>query len=236
LVKSLAGLVFPLLPVSHDKKSKYNYLYRLAGFARKKGLDTYFSSTLDIFEEHHNAFLFDRTAALGNIQTSFDRINGSALSGLQKMLNLDFDHILEANLLVKMDIATMANSLEGRSPLLSKEILEYIPGLPDQYKIKGTQTKYLLRTLAEKYLPSDLIHQPKRGFEIPLKHWLDGELKELVSSYIFSPDAYYRQFVQPRFVQDLWDRKVRTGDEKRAKMIWTLFALEVWYRKCYLKK
>ena len=236
LVKSLAGLVFPLLPVSHDKKSKYNYLYRLAGFARKKGLDTYFSSTLDIFEEHNDAFLFDRTAALGNIQNSFDRINGSALSGLQKMLNLDFDHILEANLLVKMDIATMANSLEGRSPLLSKELLEYIPGLPDQYKIKGTQTKYLLRTLAEKYLPSDLIHQPKRGFEIPLKHWLDGELKELVSSYIFSPDAYYRQFVQPRFVQDLWDRKIRTGDEKRAKMLWTLFALEVWYRKCYLVK
>lgn len=236
VVRSLAGLLFPLLPVSHDKKSKYNYLYRLAGFARKKGLDTYFSSTLDIFEEHTNAFLFDQAAVLGNIQQSFDRINGSSLTGLQKMLNLDFDHILEANLLVKMDIATMANSLEGRSPLLSKELLEYIPGLPDQFKIKGTQTKYLLRTLAEKYLPSDLIHQPKRGFEIPLKQWLDGELKDLVAAYIFSPDVCYSQYINPRFVRDLWDRKVKTGDEKRAKMIWTIFSLEVWYRKCYLKK
>ncbi|MBI5370439.1 MAG: asparagine synthase (glutamine-hydrolyzing) [Sphingobacteriales bacterium] len=236
LVKSLAESVYPLLPVSHDKKSKYNYFYRLAGFARKKGLDTYFSSTLDIFEEHTKAFRFDRASVLGNIQSSFDRINNSSLSGLQKILNLDFDHILEANLLVKMDIATMANSLEGRSPLLSKELLEYIPGLPDPYKIKGTQTKYLLRTLAQKYLPPDLIHQPKRGFEIPLKQWLDGELKDLVATYIFSPDACYRQYIDPRFVQELWNRKVKTGDEKRAKMIWSLFALEVWYRKCYLKK
>ncbi len=236
LIKAVAGTVYPFLPVSHDKKSKYNYIYRLAGFARKKGLDTYFSSTLDIFEEHNQAFLFDRTAVLGSIQTAFDRINGSSLSGLQKILNLDFDHILEANLLVKMDIATMAHSLEGRSPLLSKELLEYIPGLPDRYKIKGTHTKHLLRTLAGKYLPADLIHQPKRGFEIPLKNWLDGELRELVGSYLFSPNAFYRNFVQPQFVQDLWVRKIRTGDEKRAKMIWTLFALEVWYRKCYLKK
>jgi asparagine synthase (glutamine-hydrolysing) len=119
--------------------------------------------------------------------------------------------------------------------LLSKELLEYVPGLPDSYKIKGKQTKYLLRKLAEKYLPAELIHQPKRGFEIPLKKWIDSELKELIASYILSPGAYCRHFVKASFVEDLWHRKIKTGDEKRAKMIWTLFALEVWYKKCYLK-
>jgi asparagine synthase (glutamine-hydrolysing) len=134
-----------------------------------------------------------------------------------------------------MDIATMAHSLEGRSPLLSKELLEYIPTLPDGYKIRGQQTKVILRKLAERYLPAELINQPKRGFEIPLKKWIDGEMKEMIASYILSPNAYCRNFVQASFPNDLWNRNIKTGDEKRAKMIWTLFALEVWYKKCYLK-
>src|SRR5258705_12089182 len=110
---------------------------------------------------------------LSGVEKDFNCINQSPLTGLQKIMNLDFDNLLAGDLLVKMDIATMAHSLEGRSPLLSKELLEYIPSLPDKYKIKGRQTKYLLRKLAEKYLPFELIDQPKRGFEIPLKKWMD---------------------------------------------------------------
>lgn len=150
-------------------------------------------------------------------------------------MNLDFDNILAGDLLVKMDIATMAHSLEGRSPLLCKDLLEYLPSLPDEYKIKGSQTKYLLRKLAEKYLPPELINQPKRGFEIPLKKWIDGELKSLIGDYLFSSNNYSGNFVKPAFINDLWNRKIKTGDEKRAKMIWTMFALEIWYKKCYLQ-
>ncbi len=234
-VKGFSKLAYSILPVSNNKGNKYNYFYRLIDLARKKGLDTYLSSTLDIFEDHLDQLKGDRVAALREVQASFDKINKSALSGVQKMLNLDFDHILVANLLVKMDIANMANSLEGRSPLLGKEILEYVPALPDNYKIKGSTTKYLLRKLAVQYLPSDLINQPKRGFEIPLKKWIDGELRDLIASYILSPNAYCKNFVQPGFIENLWQRKIKTGDEKRAKMIWTLFALEVWYKKCYLE-
>jgi asparagine synthase (glutamine-hydrolysing) len=129
----------------------------------------------------------------------------------------------------------MAHSLEGRSPLLCKDLLEYVPSIEDSYKIKGSQTKFILRKLAEKYLPPELINQPKRGFEIPLKKWIDNELKDLIAGYLLSPYAFSRNFVKPGFITDLWTRKLKAGDEKRAKMIWTLFALEVWYKKCYLK-
>ena len=234
LVKTFSRLAHKLLPLSHDKKSKYNYIYRLLDFAGKGGLDTYLSSTLDVFAGHTDNLLGDRNKALASIRENFDRINSSSLSGVQKMLNLDFDNILASNLLVKMDIATMAHSLEGRSPLLSKELLEYVPSLPDNYKIRGSRTKYILRKLAEKYLPGELINQPKRGFEIPLKKWVDGELKDMIASYILSPESYSRKFVKENFIEDLWNRKIKTGDEKRAKMIWTLFALDVWYKKCYL--
>lgn len=234
-IRPLASIAHAILPLSHNKRSKYNYLYRLIDFAHKGGLDTYLSSTLDVFEGQTEQLLGDKDRALKTIREDFNRINQSTLTGAQKMLNLDFDHILASNLLVKMDIATMAHSLEGRSPLLSKELLEYVPTLPDSYKIRGKQTKFVLRKLAEKYLPAELINQPKRGFEIPLKKWIDGELKELIGSYLLDKRAYTRNFARPTFIDDLWNRKIKTGDEKRAKMIWTLFALEVWYKKCYLR-
>src|SRR5258705_13759729 len=173
---------------------------------------------------------------LSGVEKDFNCINQSPLTGLQKIMNLDFDNLLAGDLLVKMDIATMAHSLEGRSPLLCKELLEYVPPLQDKHKIHGKQTKYILRKLAERYLPAELINQPKRGFEIPLKKWIDGELKDLICAYIFAKDAYSNNFVAPDFIKNLWNRKVKTGDEKRAKMIWTLFALEVWYKKVYTGK
>ncbi|MBL7739723.1 MAG: asparagine synthase (glutamine-hydrolyzing) [Chitinophagaceae bacterium] len=235
LIKPIAALAKGLLPVPHSKKSKYNFIYRLADLASKKsGLDTYLSATIDSFEGLEK-YLAATDIVLSKVENDFSIVNRSGLSGLQKIMNLDFDNILAGNLLVKMDIATMAHSLEGRSPLLSREILEYIPSVNDEFKIKGGQTKYLLRKLAEKYLPGELINQPKRGFEIPLKKWIDHELKDIIASYILSPDAYCRNFVQPAFIENLWERKMKTGDEKRAKMLWTLFALEVWYKKCFIQ-
>jgi len=232
IVKSIAAAAVKTLPVPHNKKSKYNFLYRLADLARKDGLDVYLTATIDSFEgfEKH---LISSNRNFSGIKEEFEEINHSKLSGLQKIMNLDFDNILAGDLLVKMDIATMASSLEGRSPLLSKELLEYIPSVRDEYKIRGSETKHLLRTLAKRYLPEEIIYQPKRGFEIPLKKWIDGELKDLVASYIFSASAYSTNFVQQKFIDDLWNRKINAGEEKRAKMIWTLFALEVWYKKCY---
>jgi len=234
LVKNIATAANAVLPVSHDKKSKYNYIYRLADLARKSGLHTYLSATIDSFEGMEKYLIADEDI-LTEVNHDFEKISKANLSGLQKLMNLDFDNILAGNLLVKMDIATMAHSLEGRSPLLSKELLEYVPGLQDSLKIKGSTTKFLLRKLAEKYLPAELIKQPKRGFEIPLKKWIDGELKDLIASYILESNAYCRNFVEPSFIDKIWQREIKVGDEKRAKIIWTLFALEVWYKKCYLK-
>ena len=148
-------------------------------------------------------------------------------------MSLDFDNILPSALLVKIDIATMAHSLEGRSPLLSKELTEYVPALDDKMKINGTSTKYLLRKLAEKYLPAELINQPKRGFEVPLKKWVNDELRSLIGDYITSPDAFCPSLLSKEFVYQLLDHKIKVSGEKRAKMLWMIFSLEVWYKKCY---
>ncbi|MET0636022.1 MAG: asparagine synthase (glutamine-hydrolyzing) [Chitinophagaceae bacterium] len=234
LARGASSVMHSILPPPHNKKSGYNFLYRLIDLSRKQGLDTYLSATIDSFEGYESK-LSGGPQLLETIENDFRKISLSGLPGLKKIMNLDFDNILAGDLLVKMDIATMAHSLEGRSPLLSKELLEYIPTLASDYLIRGRTTKYLLRTLAERYLPKVVIDQPKRGFEIPLKKWIDHELRSIIADYIFSPDAYCYTYVDRLFVEKLWKRQVSISDEKRAKMIWTLFVLEVWYNKCFLK-
>jgi asparagine synthase (glutamine-hydrolysing) len=147
---------------------------------------------------------------------------------------MDFNTTLFSQLLVKMDIANMANSLEGRSPFLSKELLEYAPAMNDSFKIKGSTTKYLLRTLAKKYLPEELINQPKRGFEIPLKTWVENDLKEIVFDFVGSKSSLSQQFIDKGFIDSLLNRTANIPDEKRAKILWTLMSMEIWYKKQYL--
>ncbi len=233
LVKNGALFFKSTLPQPKNKRSMHNYLYRLASLASKSNLEIYLSAGADIFEDYEKYILNSECDYLKPVKNDFDKIANSNLSGLKKIMNLDFDTNLFNDLLVKMDIATMANSQEGRSPFLCKELLEYIPSLNDSYKIKGRTTKYMLRKLAAKYLPAELINQPKRGFEIPLKNWIDGELKETIFDYLSSADCFYKNFVSRDFVNELLSKKINMPSEKRAKILWTLLSMEIWYKKVY---
>jgi len=233
LVKKGASFFKNHLPSADNKKSLYNYLYRLASLASNSDLEIYLSAGVDIFEEYQQYIIDPGFDYLEPVKKDFDKIANSNLSGLKKIMNLDFDTVLFSDFLVKMDIATMANSQEGRSAFLSKELLEYIPTVPDHYKIKGKTTKYMLRQLAVNYLPKELIHQPKRGFEIPLKNWIENELKEPVFDYLSTNNNFYKNFVQQSFVHDLLKKKIKISAEKRAKILWTLLSMEIWYKKVY---
>ncbi len=235
LVKIIASLSRKIMPPSADKKSAYNYFFRLASLASKNNLEIYLSAGVDIFEDFEDKILATSGDYLQLMQQDFDAIAGSSASGLSKLMNMDFNATLFSDLLVKMDIANMANSLEGRSPFLSKELLEYAPGMNDKFKIKGTTTKFLLRELSKKYLPATLINQPKRGFEIPLKSWVQNELKDIIHDYLSSPNAVSKNYVDQQFLKNILEGKIVMPAEKRAKILWTLFSLEVWYKKVYAK-
>ncbi|MBC7830316.1 MAG: asparagine synthase (glutamine-hydrolyzing) [Chitinophagaceae bacterium] len=229
-IGKLIGAMSSVLPVAHEKKSSYNYIYRLMEFASYKDVvKMYAAATSDLFVGHEDAFL--KAPELTAIRSMLRDIKALNITGLQKILLADFNAILFGALLPKMDIATMAHSLEGRSPFLAKEILEFAPSIADKYKIRGVTTKYLLRTLAKKYLPEELINQPKRGFEVPLKLWIDNDLKEILQDHLFSSDSLYPGFIDKEFVTDLYNRRVNISDEKRAKMLYSILCLEVWHKQ-----
>jgi asparagine synthase (glutamine-hydrolysing) len=235
-VKNTAALAKHLLPPGHNKKSKYNYIYRLLSLASKNSLEIYLSAGVDIMEDYETNIAANGINYLEAMRSDFTTVANAPISGLRKIMNMDFNTTLFTDLLVKMDIANMANSLEGRSPFLCKELLEYAPGMDDSFKINGSTTKYLLRQLSKKYLPGELINQPKRGFEIPLKKWVDKELKEVVFDYVGAPDAISKQFLQHPFLSGLLDNTLKISAEKRAKILWTLLSMEIWYKKVYLNK
>ena len=228
MAKMAARGLVKMLPMANEKKSRYNYIYRLLTFAGyTDSLKMYNSASTDIFVGYEDQFLHH--PQLQDIKSNLGSIERMPISSLKKLLLMDFETILFSGLLPKMDIATMAHSLEGRSPFLSKEILEFAPTLHDKFKINKVTTKYILRDLAKKYLPTDLINQPKRGFEIPLKNWVNDQLKEMINSYLLSPDAVYPKIIRKSFIENLIDGKINISDERRAKILFCVFGLEVWH-------
>lgn len=216
-----------ILPDPQKKQSIYNYLHRLIILSGKKNLDFYLSSTTDIFED---MFSFKHNHVTTNLCEFIKSVlENRKLSPLKKMLYLDHSILLFSDLLVKMDIASMANSLEVRSPFLSKYMLEFAPNIPDHFKINGLKTKFILRKLAEKYLPTELINQPKRGFEVPLKKWIDIDLRENIHDLLI-PGCYAENYINGNFIRNLLANKLAVSPEKRAKMIWSLYCLEVWHK------
>ena len=220
-IASKFAYLLKVLPHPHNKKSLYNYFYRLLSMSSKSGLDFYMSSTYDIYED---IYKFENNSVTNQIDKFIKDVK---LNDLSKMLYLDFNLLLFSDLLVKMDIATMANSLEGRSPFLSRHMLEFAPSLQNNYKIKGKSTKHILRELSKKYLPSELINQPKRGFEVPLKSWVENDLKDNIYDSL-SGTSYSQKFVDKKFITDVLNNKLNIPSEKRAKILWNMYCLEVW--------
>lgn len=229
LSAKVLSMIFPRV---NERQSYYAYLYRLVKFSSHASvLNVYCSATSDIFVGYEDQFF--RKPQMKGISGDLIGINKLPLSSLNKLLLMDFQSLLFSRLLPKMDIATMAHSLEGRSPFLSKELLDFAPGLPDHFKVNNLTTKPLLRELAKDFLPPSLLHQPKRGFEIPLQEWVDGELSPLIKSYLLARTPLYVRVLKRNFVEKLLVRKIPVSDERRAKMLFCLFGMEVWYRKLH---
>jgi asparagine synthase (glutamine-hydrolysing) len=214
-------------PLPRNRKSLFNYLHRFLNVLSAKDSDKYFKATIDTFTDLNHLiqpdFLDHQIESFIQDVSKYDHF-----SKLQKIMFLDFNLLLAGVLLVKMDIATMANSLEGRSPFLSKDILEFAPSIPDKYKIKRNETKSLLRDISKSILPEEYINQPKRGFEVPLTRWVNHDLYDLIFTHLRNPNAYCLKFIDKTFLENLLNQKLPISAERRAKVLYKLLVLEIW--------
>ena len=217
----------PFLPKSNNKLTYYNYIYRLIAMSSKEGLDQYLSSSTDIYED---IYRFGHGNLDKEMQNTIQEVNKKNYSNLSKCLILDSKFLLPNDMLKKMDIATMSNSLEGRSPFLSKYMLEWAPKLPDKEKINGLHTKFILRELAKKYSLNEVYKRPKRGFEVPLSDWVENDLKENIYDSLNANNSYSKSYVGNNFIMNLLNTKNSFPREKKAKILWNLYSLEIWHK------
>ena len=149
------------------------------------------------------------------------------LSQLDQQLESDCRINLLSDLLVKMDMACMAHSLEARSPLLDHTIAEFAWRLPDGYRVRHGTPKSVLREAYRSVLPSGVMSGAKRGFEIPLTKWLAGDLKPLLHDLLGSPNARVGAFVDDALITALLD-ETAFADRNRAYLLYALLVLELW--------
>jgi asparagine synthase (glutamine-hydrolysing) len=188
------------------------------------------------FDETAKAQLYSRSFreetktlnTAGILAPWFARANGSGI--IDAALLTDTMTYLPNDLLVKVDIASMAVSLEARSPFLDHHLIEFAASLPENLKIRGLTTKYLLKNVLKKILPAENLNRAKMGFGVPIGHWFRSSLRGFLQETLLSDRSLKRDFFNPAAIKLMVSEHV-SGKKDYAHQLWTLLMLELWFER-----
>jgi asparagine synthase (glutamine-hydrolysing) len=198
-----------------ERDQQHRYAFTITAFADEHKQCGYG----DLMREHVNK------SALDILQPYFAEAD-TLVSGANWA---DIHVYLPDDLMVKVDVATMAQSLESRSPLLDHVFLEWALSLPETATMSGGITKSIFKKALEPYLPREILYRPKMGFGCPVDHWFRNELKEMAYDVLLSSQAINRGIVAPAAVKRLLDEHV-SGANAHHTRLWPLLMMELWFR------
>jgi len=224
-----ARILFPL-----SKKEKViKFIEKLSQSPEKGYLQivSYFNE-----EEKENIYTDSFKEKIKNID-SFEVIKekfdeAASFDFLDKIFYTDINLYLPDDLLVKMDIATMANSLEARSPLLDHQFLELTAKIPPNLKLKGQNKKYIFKKVLEEILPKEILYRKKMGFGVPLEYWFRKELKNYIYEILLSKRFLSRGMFKKESIKEILDNHTQKN-QNCAYQIWALLSLEHWFREYF---
>lgn len=156
----------------------------------------------------------------------FRRVSG--VNPLAQQQSVDINTYLVDDILTKVDRMSMAVSLETRVPLLDHRIVEFALNLPPQLKLHRGQTKLILRKVMSGRLPKAILKKPKQGFSIPLKHWLRGPLRPMMTDLLSAGTVRHRGYFKPEVV-DSWMKEHLAGRANHSHRLWALMVFELWH-------
>ena len=171
------------------------------------------SRPADPFGEQHSAF--------ENAPTT-DRV--------ERLLYIYAKTYLQDDILVKVDRASMACSLEVRAPFLDVDLVEFLGRVPARLKLRRLETKHLLKRAMAGILPPDIAERPKKGFGIPIADWLKGGLREALQDEL-SPGRVREQGIFEPAVVERYVSEHMSGRSDHRKPLWTLFVFQLWHRR-----
>jgi asparagine synthase (glutamine-hydrolysing) len=224
-----------LLPTSEIRKTRARDLKRFLKAASLPRKERYYRwMTTFTGEAKSELYTRDFAAAAAGANPEdlldgwFARANGSGL--LDATLLTDQMTYLPNDLLVKVDIASMAVSLEARSPFLDHKLIEFAASLPENLKIRRFETKYLLKKVAARLVPKEVVYRRKMGFGVPIGSWFRNEMKDFVREVLLSERSLSRGIVKPEVVGRYVNEHLN-GERDHAFQVWTLLMLELWFQK-----
>src|SRR6185436_18654431 len=167
---------------------------------------------------HNSANEFRR---LFNLPASPERVD--------HLLYLDSKTYLPGDILTKVDRMSMAHSIETRAPLLDHKLIEYVQTIPGSLKLRGLETKYILKRAVAGLVPDEIIHRQKKGFSVPIRQWFKRELKDLLLDTLNDQRTRERGLLNPRAIASLITEH-QFGRRDHAHQLWGLLTLELWHR------
>ncbi|HKZ81518.1 MAG TPA: asparagine synthase (glutamine-hydrolyzing) [Pyrinomonadaceae bacterium] len=224
-----------LLPSSEIRRSRFRDIKRFLQAASLPRVDRYLRWVSTFTSEAKQNLYSDNfrnvtanARASAIIDPWFARANGAGI--VDAALLTDIMTYLPNDLLVKVDIATMAVSLEARSPFLDHHVIEFAASLPEKLKLRGLTSKYLLKRILKKILPAENLKRRKMGFGVPIGHWFRGELQPFLREIILSEKALRRDLFKPEAVKQMVELHTR-AERDYSHQLWTLLMLELWFQR-----
>ena len=234
LIRQAVNMI-PTDPTDATKKSKIKSAQRLLAVVDRPKARRYMHWVSTFNDELKEPLYTDSfrqqtqgANATGLLETWFKRANGIGV--VDTMLLTDQMTYLPNDLLVKVDIATMAVSLEARSPFLDHHVIEFAASLPQHLKLRRLTGKYLLKKVLRKLLPSENLTRRKMGFGVPIGHWFRGKMQPFLREVILSEKALGRGLFRPEAVKQLVDLHAR-AERDYSHQLWTLLMLELWFNR-----
>lgn len=186
-----------------------------------------FAFSRSIAKDFRNILADDVLERTYGLRDLFDKAALSfppGLHGSEQGMRLDALYTLNDDYLQKTDVASMAYSLESRAPMLSRSVVEWGMKLPVNWKLHGATNKYLLRKLAYRYIPRNLLDRPKRGFGVPIDGWLRNQLKEWTQERINDPQYFEGLPLKQKAVQSLFALH-QSGQRNVHPLLWAILML-----------
>ncbi len=234
LRRSLIDAPIGLLPSSELKRGRVRDAKRFLRAANLPRTERY-ARWVSAFDSDAKATVYtdDFRAIVGASDSAildrwFNAANGSGV--LDAAMLTDQMTYLPNDLLVKVDIATMANSLEARSPFLDHKVIEFAASLPENLKMRRFETKSLLKKVAARLVPRDVVYRRKMGFGVPVGKWFRGEMKDFVRDALLAPAALGRGIVKPEVIRKYVEEHI-AGSRDHSFQLWTLLMLELWFQR-----
>lgn len=147
-------------------------------------------------------------------------------------LKFDLLYFLPDQLLTKVDIASMAVSLEARSPLLDHKIIDLAGSIPFDLKVKNGESKYIFKKALEKIVPKENLYRPKVGFTIPLDRWFSGKLNGFARNTLLSKNSMVKDLFNKEYIKTMIKDKNKSQDF--GPRLWALMSLELWLRAYFV--